>query len=91
VGGFRQRVPPTLGAEAMRISFSNEATAQAAVAVLEQYGYRAIPNGAAVETECPPLLAVPAVGNAIGLHQIAKVHIVDPPREPRRHSMSAQA
>lgn len=59
----------------MRISFSNEATARAAVAVLEHYGYQATPQGATVETECPPLLAVPAVGNAVGLHQIEKVHI----------------
>lgn len=73
----------------MRISFSNEATARAAVAVLEQYGYEATPQGAAVETECPPLLAVPAVGNAVGLHQIEKVHLAAPP-ETRPRSMSAR-
>jgi hypothetical protein len=67
----------------MRISFSNEATARAAVAVLEQYGYHATPKGAAIETECPPLLAVPAVGNAVGLHQIEEVHLAAPPRDSR--------
>jgi hypothetical protein len=73
----------------MRISFSNEATARAAVAVLEHYGYPATPIGAAIDTECPPLLAVPAVGKALGLHQIEKVHIGSLPEAPSR-SMSAR-
>jgi hypothetical protein len=75
----------------MRISFSNEATARAAVAVLEQYGYPATPKGAAVDTECPTLLAVPAVSKAVGLHQIERVHIAALPREPRVQSISASA
>jgi hypothetical protein len=75
----------------MRISFSNEATARAAVAVLEKYGYHVTPKGAAIETECPALLAVPVVGNAIGLHQIEEVHIAAAPRESRSQLMSARA
>lgn len=59
----------------MRLSFSNEDTARVAAAVLEQYGYHARPQGAAIETECPALLAVPAVGNAVGLHQIEEIHV----------------
>lgn len=75
----------------MRISFSNEATARAAVAVLEQFGYHATPKGAAVETECPPLLAVPAVGKAIGLHQIEEFHLAAPHRESPSRLTSARA
>jgi hypothetical protein len=75
----------------MRISFSNEATARAAVAVLDQYGYQATPKGAEVETSCPVLLAVPAVGRAVGLHQIEKVHLAAAPREVRSRRLSAQA
>jgi len=67
----------------MRISFSNEATARAAVAVLEQHGYHATPQGAAIEPECPPLLAVPAVGDAGGLQQIEEVHLAAAPRDSR--------
>lgn len=75
----------------MHISFTNEATARAAVAVLEHYGYRATPQGTAVETECPPLLAVPAVGHAVGLHQIEKFHLAAPPRTRRAQGISACA
>lgn len=65
----------------MRISFSNEATARAAVAVLEQYGYQASPVGASIDTECPPLLAVPALSKAVGLHRIETVHIAASPAD----------
>jgi hypothetical protein len=75
----------------MRISFSNEATARAAVAVLEQYGYHATPKGAAVETECPALLAVPAVGKAVGLHQIERVQLAATQRTASSRLMSAHA
>ena len=69
----------------MRISFSNEATARAAVAVLEHYGYQATPKGAAIEAECPALLAVPAVGKAVGLHQIEEF---TSPRCPGNHGLN---
>jgi hypothetical protein len=75
----------------MLMSFANEATAKAALAVLEQYGYHSTPKGVVIETECPALLAVPAVGKAVGLHQIEKVHIAAVPRAPRSQLLSARA
>jgi len=68
----------------MRISFSNEATARAAVAVLEKYGYKTTPLGAVIDTECPALLAVPVVAKALGLHHVEKVQLADAPMEPQR-------
>lgn len=75
----------------MLISFANEATAKAAIAALEEYGYHSTPKGAVIETECPALLAVPAVGKAVGLHQIEKVHVAAVPRGPRSRFLSARA
>ena len=65
------------GPATMRITFANEATARAAVQILEQYGYEATTEGAALETDCPALLAVPVVGRTIGLDQVEKVQVAD--------------
>ena len=59
----------------MRITFANEAVARAAAGILEQYGYAAEPVGRTLETDCPPLLAVPVVGRTVGLHQVEDVRL----------------
>lgn len=57
----------------MQITFSNEAAAAAAVRIINRYGYATSVRGSVVWTDCPPLLAVPAVGRAVGLHQVREV------------------
>jgi hypothetical protein len=54
----------------MRITFSNEHSARTAANVLERYGYRASRTGTVVVTDCPTLLAVPAVERAVGLGRV---------------------
>ena len=59
----------------MRMSFSNTNTAVAAVNVLETYGYSATRIGSDVLTDCPALLAVPAVAKRVGLAEIEGVDV----------------
>jgi hypothetical protein len=61
----------------MRITFSNEKAAQAAVRILGQYGYSATPAGPAVMTDCPPLLALPTVHRSIGFEQVETLHLAE--------------
>jgi hypothetical protein len=59
----------------MRVSFSNTDLARAAVGVLEAYGYAAKQVGMEVLTDCPALLAVPAIAKRIGLAEIESVDL----------------
>jgi hypothetical protein len=59
----------------MRITFANETAARAAVKIIERYGYEASAHGRVVWTDCPPLLAVPAVGRDLGLQQMQEVNL----------------
>jgi hypothetical protein len=59
----------------MRVSFSNTNLAEIAVGVLEAYGYSATQIGTAVLTDCPTLLAVPAIAKHVGLAKIEGVDI----------------
>jgi len=54
----------------MRVSFSSVTTARAARDVLEAYGYRAEQLGREVVTDCPTLLAVPAIERRVGLASV---------------------
>jgi hypothetical protein len=54
----------------MRISFSTPGAARAAVAILEQYGFSANQTGKDVVTNCPTLLAAPAIERSIGLELV---------------------
>ena len=54
----------------MRVSFSSEVTARAARNVLEAYGYSAEQLGRELVTDCPTLLAVPAIKKSVGLAAI---------------------
>ena len=49
----------------MRISFSNSKAAWAAVTILEQYGFTALQEGTVVTTDCPTLLAAPAIAGGM--------------------------
>jgi hypothetical protein len=54
----------------MRISFSNRKAAWAAVTILEQYGFTASQDETVVTTDCPTLLAAPAIERSIGLELV---------------------
>jgi len=54
----------------MRISFSTTGAARAAAAILEQYGFSANQSGKEVVTNCPTLLAAPAIERSIGLELV---------------------
>jgi hypothetical protein len=59
----------------MRISFSNATAAGAAARILEQYGYRAEQVGKEVLTDCPALLAAPAIERTIGLELVERIEV----------------
>lgn len=59
----------------LRISFSSMTTARAAVNVLEAFGYSAKQHGRDVVTDCPTLLAVPAIQKRVGLAEIERLDL----------------
>jgi len=54
----------------MRISFSTASAARAAASIFEQYGFTASQTGKDVVTNCPTLLAAPAIERSIGLELV---------------------
>jgi hypothetical protein len=56
----------------LRVSFARPSTARAAVKVFEAYGYSARQVGSEVVTDCPALLAVPAIQKRVGLAEIER-------------------
>jgi hypothetical protein len=71
----------------LRVSFSSMTTARAAANVLEAYGYSTKQLGRDVVTDCPTLLAVPAIQKRIGFAEIERLDLsggtrwVEPPAE----------
>jgi hypothetical protein len=59
----------------IRVSFSSMTTARAAVNVLESYGYSAKQFGRDVVTDCPPLLAIPAIQKRVGFAEIERLDL----------------
>jgi hypothetical protein len=59
----------------MRVSFSSMTTARAAVNVLEAYGYSAKQFGRDVVTDCPTLLAIPAIQKRVGFAEIERLDL----------------
>ena len=57
----------------LRVSFSTMTTARAAVNVLEAYGYSAKQLGCDVVTDCPTLLAIPAIQKRVGFAEIERL------------------
>jgi hypothetical protein len=59
----------------MRISFSTPKAARAAVAILQQYGFSAEQDDRSVTTDCPTLLAAPAIERSIGLELVEHIDL----------------
>ncbi len=59
----------------MRITLSSLAAARSVRTVLESYGYSAKQVGRDVLTDCPTLLAVPAVERQVGLAAIDRLDL----------------
>ena len=59
----------------MRVSFSNVTTAQAALSVFEAYGYSAKQVGRDIVTDCPTLLAVPAIEKRVGFAEVERLDL----------------
>jgi hypothetical protein len=57
----------------MRISFSSATAAGAAARILAQYGYWTEQVGKDVVTDCPTLLAAPAIERSIGLELVERI------------------
>lgn len=76
----------------LRVSFSSEGTARSAVNVLAAYGYSASRSGRHLVTDCPPLLALPAMQKQVGFAQIESLDLkgrmdANPPGS-RKHRQS---
>jgi hypothetical protein len=67
----------------MRISFSNATAARAAARIFEQYGFAAKQSGADVTTDCPTLLAAPAIERAIGFELVVRIDLSNRGEGPR--------
>jgi len=73
----------------MRISFTTANAARAAASILEQYGFTASQSGKDVVTNCPTLLAAPAIERSIGLELVEGIEFANglghpcPPRGTR--------
>jgi len=59
----------------LRVSFSSMTTARAAANVLEAYGYSTKQVGRDVVTDCPTLLAVPAIQKRVGFAEIERLDL----------------
>ena len=59
----------------LRVSFSTMTTARAAVNVLEAYGDSATQFDCDVVTDCPTLLAIPAIQQRIGFAEIERLDL----------------
>jgi len=68
----------------LRVSFSSMTTARAAANVLEAYGYSAKQLGRDVVTDCPTLLAVPAIQKRVGFAEIERLDLRLDPKEGMR-------
>ena len=70
----------------LRVSFSSMTTARAAVHVLEAYGYSAKQCGGDVVTDCPTLLALPAIQKRVGFAEVERLEFL-----PRPSSLESTA
>ncbi len=60
----------------MRITFSTEEAARAALGIWERHGFSATRSGAVVATDCPALWAIPVIHRTIGFHQVEELVVV---------------
>ena len=68
----------------MRITFSTEEAAQAALDIWERHGFGATRSGAVVLTDCPALWAIPIIHRTIGFHQVERLVVLDSPIATKR-------
>jgi len=68
----------------VRITFSTEEAAQAALDIWERHGLGATRSGAVVVTTCPALWAIPIIHRTIGFHQVERLVVVDSPMAAER-------
>jgi hypothetical protein len=61
----------------LRVSFSSVSKASAAVDAFAAYGYSAERHGRQVVTDCPPLLAIPAIQKQVGFGDIERLDLND--------------
>ena len=59
----------------LRVSFSTMTSARAAVNALEGYGYSAKRFDRDVVTDCPTLLAIPAIQKRVGFAEIERLDL----------------
>jgi len=59
----------------LRVSFSSVSKARAAVDALAAYGYSSERSGCQVVTNCPPLLAIPAIQKQVGFAEIERLDL----------------
>jgi hypothetical protein len=59
----------------LRIAFANVTAARAAADILVQHGFTATQNENVVVTDCPTLLAAPAIERSIGLELIERIDL----------------
>ena len=59
----------------LRVSFSSLTAAQAAAHVLEAYGYSAEQLGRELVTDCPTLLALPAIEKMVGFREVERLDL----------------
>jgi hypothetical protein len=59
----------------LRVSFSSVTKARAAARVLDEYGYAAKQIGREVVTDCPTLLALPAIEKRVGFADIERLEL----------------
>jgi hypothetical protein len=62
----------------MRVTLSSITAARSVRTVLESYGYSAKQVGRDVLTDCPTLLAVPAIARQVGLAAIDRLDLTTP-------------
>ena len=59
----------------LRVSFSSVSKARAAVDLFAAYGYSSRRSGCQVVTDCPPLLAIPAIQKQVGFAEIERLDL----------------
>lgn len=59
----------------MRIAFCSRTAARAAASILEQYGFSVKQLDREVLTDCPTLLAAPAIARSIGLELVERIDL----------------
>jgi hypothetical protein len=61
----------------MRIVFESSEAARAGVNVVERYGFSAVIDDETLTTDCPALLAAPAILRSIGPEHVARMEVGD--------------